>query len=75
MSITGVYLRTIEGQVLTFAADDYDTYTEEETGCTWDILGKAIDGPSLKNILMGVPYHDTFWFVRMVFVPDSDLLD
>jgi hypothetical protein len=72
---TGVYLRTVNEQVLTFAAFENGTYVDEETGSTWDIFGKAIDGPLMGKTLTAVPHHDTFWFAWAAFIPDGDLAD
>jgi hypothetical protein len=72
---TGVFLRTIDGQVLTFSANDDGTFRDSETGSTWDILGEAISGSLVGKNLTPVPHHDTFWFAWAAFVPDGALTE
>jgi hypothetical protein len=72
---TGTFLRTIDGQVLTFTANDDGTFQDSETGTTWDILGEAISGPLTGQILTPIPHHDTFWFAWAAFVPDGALTE
>jgi hypothetical protein len=68
-----VYVREIDGQILTFTANEDGTFTDQETGTTWDILGTALDGPLVGNQLSSIAHHDTFWFAWAAFVPGADL--
>ena len=70
---TGVFLSTVDGQVLTFDANDDGTFTDQETSSTWDIFGEAIDGTLAGTRMMSLPHHDTFWFAWAAFVPDGSL--
>ena len=70
---TGVFLREVEGQVLSFTANGDGTFSDQETGSTWDILGLSTSGPLAGTQLEAVPHHDTFWFAWAAFVPDSEL--
>jgi hypothetical protein len=70
---SAVYERTLDHQELTFSSNGDGTFTDQETGSTWDILGSALDGPLAGSQLKAVPYHDTFWFAWAAFVPDSSL--
>lgn len=70
---TGVFLRTVDDQVLTFAAKDDGTFEDQETGSVWDILGEAIAGPLAGTRLLSLPHHDTFWFAWAAFVADGSL--
>ncbi len=72
---TGVFLRTVGEQVLTFTANEDGTFRDTETGSTWDILGEAIDGPLKGEFLTAIPHHDTFWFAWAAFVPDAALTE
>ena len=72
---TGVFLRTLDDQVLNFIANSDGTFTDEETGSTWDILGEALDGPLSGKSLVSIPHHDTFWFAWAAFIPDSSLTE
>ena len=70
---TGVFLRTVGDQVLTFKPGAEGSFIDEETGSTWDILGEAIAGPLAGTVLTPLPHHDTFWFAWAAFVPDGTL--
>jgi len=70
---TGVFLSTIDDQVLTFTAKDNGTFEDQETGSEWDILGEAITGPLAGTRLVSLPHHDTFWFAWAAFVADGSL--
>ncbi len=70
---TGVFLSTVDDQVLTFTANDNGTFEDQETGSSWDILGEAIAGPLAGTRLVSLPHHDTFWFAWAAFVADGSL--
>ena len=70
---TGVFLAEVKDQTLTFTANQDGTFTDQETGSRWDILGEAIDGSLAGTRLTSLPHHDTFWFAWAAFVPDSSL--
>ena len=70
---TGVFLRTVDDQILTFIAHDNGNFEDQETGSVWDIFGEAVDGPLVGARLTSLPHHDTFWFAWAAFVPDSSL--
>ena len=72
---TGVYLRTVDDQTLTFSPGPKGTFLDAETGSTWDILGHATSGPLEGTRLTALPHHDTFWFAWAAFVPDGALAD
>ena len=70
---TGVFLSTVNDQVLTFSANNDGTFTDEETDSTWDIFGEAVAGPLAGTQLVSLPHHDTFWFAWAAFVPEGSL--
>ncbi|RLE02151.1 MAG: hypothetical protein DRJ13_05915 [Bacteroidetes bacterium] len=70
---TGVFAATVENQVLTFSALEDGLFRDQETGSTWDIFGKALDGSLAGSSLTRLPHHDTFWFAWAAFVPESEL--
>ncbi len=70
---TGVFLPTVDDQVLTFTAIGDGTFEDQETGSVWDILGEAIAGPLAGTRLVSLPHHDTFWFAWAAFVADGSL--
>lgn len=75
---TGIaFDRRVDGQTLTFspagdAADD-DRFTDTETGSTWTLLGRAIDGPLEGQQLATLPHRNEFWFAWASFFPDAPL--
>lgn len=70
---TGVFLSEVEGQVLTFEPGLDGAFVDQETGTTWDILGKGLFGPLAGSQLLPLPHHDTFWFAWAAFVPEIGL--
>jgi len=72
---SGVFLRTIEDQSLTFSAIGDGLFIDQETGSSWNIFGEVIEGPLAGTRLVSLPHHDTFWFAWAAFVPDSTLTE
>jgi hypothetical protein len=72
---TGVFYRSLDGVEFTFTANPDGTFTDTETGSTWDILGVAVDGPLMGKSLESIPHHDTFWFAWAAFIPDSKVTE
>ncbi|MFP5308243.1 MAG: DUF3179 domain-containing protein [Actinomycetes bacterium] len=70
---TAVFERTLDGRVLTFspAPDASARVVDAETGTTWDLFGRAVDGELVGARLAEVPRDDTFWFVWFAFQPDT----
>jgi Protein of unknown function (DUF3179) len=58
--------RGVDGHVLTFSVRD-EQFVDDQTGSTWDILGRATAGPRLRP-LAGA---DHFWFAWAVFKPET----
>jgi hypothetical protein len=69
----GVYHRELDGQTLTFTAGDGGTFTDVETGSTWNVSGQAIDGPLVGQRLTPIPHTVVFWFAWAAFQPDGRL--
>jgi len=72
---TGVFESVVDGQILTFEANDDGTFTDQETGSTWTITGQAVEGPMEGEQLTSVPHHDTFWFAWAAFQGPETLVD
>ena len=68
-----VYERQLGDQLLTFSANEDGTFSDAETGSTWDILGKAINGPMAGEQLTAVLHFDHFWFAWAAFFPATEL--
>ena len=73
---TGVaYERTVNGQVLTFTANGNDTFTDEDTGTTWNLLGIALDGELTGSRLSIATHRNEFWFAWGAFFPEADVYE
>lgn len=65
---TGIaFLRTVDGQVLTFMANGDDTFIDAETGTTWSLLGAGLDGPLAGTELEPAIHQNEFWFAWAAF--------
>ncbi len=75
VAATGAFDPLLGGQHLTFVPADADTFVDEQTGSTWDILGRAVSGPLAGENLKSIPHLDTFWFAWAAFHPDTRLIE
>lgn len=66
----GIFDRNIAGQTLTFSWDG-SAFRDEETGSTWDILGRAVDGALKGNQLQPIVHDNTLWFAWAAFKPET----
>jgi hypothetical protein len=62
------FSRLLNGSVLTFKYDGQNI-VDDETGSTWDVLGKAISGELTGNQLEQVVSVNHFWFSWVGFKP------
>ena len=67
---TAVYLRELEGQVLSFQPA-LEGFRDVETGSLWNIFGEAVEGPLAGSQLEQVISAEHFWFAWSVFKPDT----
>ena len=67
------YLRTVDGQVLTFEAQGDDTFVDRETGTTWDLLGQALAGPLAGKQLTTAVHTNELWFAWAAFNPEAQV--
>jgi hypothetical protein len=73
---TGVaYLRTVDGQTLTFDAAGEDVFRDRETGSTWDILGGATGGPLAGKKLEPAVHTNHLWFAWAAFNSGSPVYE
>jgi hypothetical protein len=70
---TGVFSAIVDGETLTFSRDggEETPITDAQTGSTWDITGRAVDGPLDGTVLEPVAHGDHFWFAWAAFTPDT----
>ena len=70
----GVFSPIVDGQTLTFSFDG-ESFVDDETGSTWDITGRAVDGELAGTQLERIPHLDTFWFAWSTYAPGTDLIE
>ncbi len=74
---TAVYLSEVDGQNLTFERvtnDERDyVFIDAQTGSSWSLLGRAIDGPLQGAMLTPVEHLDTFWFAIAAYSVDIEI--
>ncbi len=70
---TGVFNSVLDdGTLLHFEYND-DRFFDRETGSTWDVTGRAIDGTLEGRQLDPIPHGDVFSFAWFVVKPDTKL--
>jgi len=72
---TGVFDRRADGRTLTFSYEDDGRFRDDETGSTWTVTGKAVDGPLKGTQLDRIQHGDYFAFAWFAFRPDAALYD
>jgi hypothetical protein len=72
---TGVFSAVVDGRELTFVRDGGEDapITDRQTGSTWDVTGRALDGPLAGTQLERTGHGDHFWFAWAAFVPHTDI--
>lgn len=77
VGVTGVFKAQADGQALIFGSASADAgvglFVDEQTGSTWNIFGKAIDGELAGTQLDQLTHIDTFWFAWIAFHPETVL--
>jgi hypothetical protein len=69
---TGLFRPEADGRMLTFSREAPDApIIDTETGSTWDVTGRAIDGPLEGARLEPIPHGDHFWFAWAAFEPST----
>ncbi len=74
LAASGAFSPKVDGRRLTFSAEGPETFTDEQTGSTWTVLGRAVAGPLAGTELRPAGHVDTFWFAWAAFHPDTRLL-
>ena len=67
---TAVYLRELDGEVLSFQAVE-GGFRDEQTGSLWNLFGEAVEGSLAGSQLEQVVSAEHFWFAWSVFKPDT----
>jgi hypothetical protein len=71
VGMAALYNRDLDGQLLTFTADDVGLIRDDQTGSAWNIFGKAIDGDLVGSQLEQELAFPHFWFAWAAFRPDT----
>ena len=64
------FSREVDGTSLTFSMRN-DRFVDDQTGSTWNILGRATNGPLAGKRLSPVVSANHFWFAWAVFKPET----
>jgi hypothetical protein len=72
------YSRVVDGRTLTFfevesAGDLPVEFRDVETRTTWDLLGRAVDGPLQGKQLEQLPAYNSMWFAWDTYWPESSV--
>ncbi|MFO7779619.1 MAG: DUF3179 domain-containing protein [Nitriliruptoraceae bacterium] len=72
---TAAFVAEVDGEPVELAPGDADDrFVDERSGSTFDLRGRALDGPLEGGQLEAVPHDDTFWFVWVAFKPDTEVV-
>ena len=66
--------RRLDGRILSFERRGGVT-VDRKTGSTWDITGRATDGPLRGRRLTAVRHDQQFWFALAAFLPEARIVD
>ncbi len=69
----GVFDPRLAGHTLRFTPVG-DAGFRDQTGTTWDVTGRAVDGPKCGSQLQALRHDEQFWFALAAFVPRARLL-
>ena len=69
----GAFSPFLNGDRLRFEARD-GTIVDAGTGSTWDVLGRAVDGPLAGSQLTAFVSGNHFWFAWAVFKPETRVI-
>jgi len=69
----GVFDPRLAGHTLRFTPVG-DAGFRDQTGTTWDVTGRAVDGPKRGSQLQALRHDEQFWFALAAFVPRARLL-
>jgi len=70
---SGVFTRAVDGRVLDFEPVGDGEFRDVQTGSTWKLDGRAVDGPLAGQRLDPIPHGDYLWFAWAAFKPDTEI--
>ncbi len=68
-----LYSRVLNGQTLTFAADESGIIRDEQTGSVWNAFGIATEGELAGQRLQQLLAAPHFWFAWAAFQPETQV--
>ena len=72
---TAAFVAELDGEPVELTPADSDgRFVDARTGSTFDLRGRALDGPLEGQQLEAVAHDDTFWFVWVAFKPDTEVV-
>jgi hypothetical protein len=72
---TAAFVAELDGEPVTLESTEVDGRVLDTTsGSTFDLRGRAVDGPVEGRQLEAIPHDDTFWFVWVAFKPDTEIV-
>ena len=69
----GVFDRNIDGLTLTFRSESDGSFTDEDTGTTWNVVGTGTAGTLEGRSLQSLAHTVAFWFAWAAAYPDTQL--
>lgn len=69
----GMYDAMVEGQALTFTANEDGTFTDDQTESVWNAFGEAIEGELVGTELEWIHAFPHFWFAWAAFHPETEV--
>jgi len=71
---TAAFVAELDGEPVELQPGDVDgRFVDQLSGSTFDLRGRALDGPLEGEQLEAVTHDDTFWFVWVAFKPDTEV--
>ena len=72
---TAAFVAELDGAPVDLRPGDLDgRFVDQRSGSTFDLRGRALDGPLEGQQLEAVTHDDTFWFVWVAFKPDTEVV-
>ncbi len=72
---TAAFIAELDGDPVELApGGTQSTFVDTRSGSTFDLRGRALDGPLEGQQLEAIPHDDSFWFVWVAFRPDTDVV-
>ncbi|MFQ3537157.1 MAG: DUF3179 domain-containing protein [Aggregatilineales bacterium] len=71
VGMAALYERIVDGRVLTFELGEDGSLRDLETGSTWNVFGRAMEGALAGKRLLRAFANPHFWFAWAAFQPET----